>query len=122
MPAFGSASKERLSTCVPELQTLFNEVVKDFDCTVLCGHRGKTAQDKAVADGVSKAPWPQSNHNSLPSKAVDVMPYPIEWSNTERLMEFSQYVKATAQRLGIQVRWGGDFKGFFDGPHWEIVE
>ena len=120
MPSFSSTSRQKLNECVPELQTLFNEVVKEFDCTILCGHRGKTAQDKAVEDGVSKAPWPQSKHNSFPSEAVDVMPYPIEWNNTERLMEFSQYVKATATRLGVKVQWGGDFKGFFDGPHWEI--
>jgi peptidoglycan LD-endopeptidase CwlK len=122
MPSFSSASKQKLDECVPELQILFNEVVKGFDCTILCGHRDKAAQDKAVHDGVSKAPWPTSKHNPFPSEAVDVMPYPLEWNNTERLMEFSQYVKAKARELSIDIQWGGDFKKFFDGPHWEVVK
>lgn len=30
-------------------------------------------------------------------------------------------VKATAEHLRINVRWGGDFKSFRDAPHWELV-
>lgn len=27
-----------------------------------------------------------------------------------------------AQELGIGIRWGGDFKNFFDGPHFELLK
>lgn len=75
-----------------------------------------------VREGKSKAKWPRSKHNTIPSKAVDVMPYPIDWNDLERLSKFSELVKKTAKRMNIKIRWGGNFKSFFDGPHWELVE
>lgn len=120
MPNFSGSSDLKLSTCDVRLQQLFREVVKHRDCTVLCGHRPKEEQDKAVAEGKSKAPWPQSNHNKVPSMAVDVMPYPINWADREGLIRFVEFVKGVAVGLNIDVRWGGDFKSFFDGPHWEV--
>lgn len=54
MPVFSKASKERLSTCHPDLQRVMNEAIKITDFTVLEGHRGKAAQDAAFAAGNSK--------------------------------------------------------------------
>lgn len=121
MPSFSGRSLLNLSTCDERLQRLFLEVVKHRDCTIICGHRTKDDQDKAVAEGKSKAPWPTSNHNKSPSMAVDVMPYPIDWNDREGLLRFSEFVKGLAIGMEISVRWGGDFKTFFDGPHWEIM-
>lgn len=28
--------------------------------------------------------------------------------------------KLAANALGVKIKWGGDFKGFFDGPHFEL--
>ena len=39
----------------------------------------------------------------------------------DELFEFVGIVKGVAAQLGIRVRWGGNFKTFFDGPHWELV-
>lgn len=71
-----------------------------------------------------------SKHNSQPSKAVDVSPYPINWNNKEGFYHFAGFVRATAQQMGIKIRWGGDWNGnfdlkdqnFFDLPHFEILE
>jgi hypothetical protein len=41
MPKFGRKSRNQLSTCHEDLQALFEEVVKYFDCSVLEGHRGE---------------------------------------------------------------------------------
>lgn len=30
-------------------------------------------------------------------------------------------VKRAADELGVNVRWGGDFKSWFDGPHFELA-
>ena len=62
----------------------------------------------------------------MPSMAVDVMPYfkdspHIRWDDTESVIVFSKTVKSIAQRLGINIRWGGDFTSFKDYPHWELV-
>lgn len=119
MSAFSELSLTRLRTCHPDLQKLFLHVVKKADCSIICGFRGKEEQDKAFAAGFSKVQWPNGKHNKLPSEAVDVCPYPIEWDNVERFEEFAKVVKATADELGIKVEWGGSWN-FKDYPHWQI--
>ena len=129
MPVFSERSLRLLSTADKRLQALFEEVVKTYDCTVLCGHRGKEDQEEAYRGGKSKVLWPFSKHNRLPSLAVDVVPWPIDWEDTRRLYHFAGYVQRVADELGIAVRWGGDFNQdghlgndrFVDGPHWEIA-
>jgi len=121
MPAFSRTSLERLSTCHPLLQQLFNEVIRHRDCTVLCGHRGKQEQEQAVRDGFSKAKFGQSRHNYSPSLAADVMPYPIDWQDKQRIKEFSEFVKGLAAGMNIPIQWGGDFRSFYDAPHWELI-
>ena len=129
MPSYSKRSKERLETCDARLQRLFNEVIKEWDCTILCGHRGKEEQDEAFRQHRSKVQWPNGKHNSLPSRAVDVMPCPIDWHDIARLEQFANFVIRKADELGIRVRWGGDWnqngtsrdERFFDGPHFELI-
>ena len=121
MPAFSQKSADKLSTCDKRLQDLFNAVIKYRDCTILEGHRNQSLQDKAYADGNSKVKWPNSRHNTSPSKAVDVMPYPIDWDDMERLHAFANFVEGVAVGMDISVTWGGRWSGFFDGPHWEVM-
>lgn len=120
MPSFGQKSKERLAGCDQRLQDLFNEVIKTHDCTVIEGHRSRERQDYLYSIGRTKALWPQSKHNHYPAKAVDVMPYPIDWNDRKRLEEFADVVLMTAKRMKIDIKWGGHFKSFFDGPHFEL--
>ena len=109
MPSFSQVSKDRLATCDPRLQKVFNEVVKYFDCFVIQGHRGQAEQDRAFAEGKSQLKWPNGNHNSLPSKGIDVIPYPIDWSDRERMTLFAGFVMGLATGMGIDIRWGGDW-------------
>ena len=122
MPSFGEQSLSRLSTAHPLLQRLFHEVVKHRDCSVICGHRGQEDQETAFREGKSKAHWGQSKHNYVPSLAVDVMPYPLDWGDIQRIKDFSHFVKGVAAAMDIKVQWGGEFKNFFDGPHWELID
>ena len=130
MPRFGKTSKRRLATCHEDLQEIFEEVIKHFDCSVLCGHRGEKDQNKAVASGNSKAVWPKGRHNANPSKAVDVMRYPIDWKDLERQTLFAGFVLGIANQMGIKLIWGNDWNGDFntkdtglnDYPHFEIRE
>ena len=129
MPKFGERSEAALQTAHPDLQRLFREVIKHYDCAVLEGHRGQQAQDKAVREGKSKTPWPQSKHNQQPSLAVDVVPYPIDWNNKDRFYHFGGYVLGVAEMLDIPIRWGGDWdrdtelhdQKFIDLPHFELT-
>jgi hypothetical protein len=96
----------------------------EIDFTIVCGHRGKEAQDKAVANGDSKAPFPTSRHNSMPSEAVDVCPWvdgKLAWDNVTAFTNLALHIKETAARLGVGLKWGGDFKGSWDKPHFELA-
>ena len=120
MPSFSERSSNKLKTCDKRLQEIFNTVVKTRDCTILEGHRNERLQNKAFDDGNSKARWPNSRHNTTPSKAVDVMPYPIDWDDSEGLKDFASFVEGVSAGLGYSVQWGGRWKSFFDGPHWQV--
>lgn len=109
MPRFGKRSKARLSTCDSRLQNLFNEVIKYFDCSILEGHRGEKEQNDAFAKGNSKLRYPDGKHNKIPSIAVDVIPYPIDWEDTERMNYFAGFVMGIATKMGLKIRWGGDW-------------
>ena len=127
---FSASSKRHLSTCDERLQRVFNKVIERYDCTIICGHRNEAAQTLAFESGQSKLQWPDSNHNALPSKAVDVMPYPINWSDYQRSAHFAGYVLGVAEEMGIKLRWGGDWdrdgqlqdQRFKDYPHFELVD
>lgn len=130
MPKFSKKSLSKLETCDKRLQDLFLRVVKKFDCTILEGHRGKDRQNKLFNEGKSKLKYPKGKHNSLPSKAVDVAPYPIDWNDRERFTYFAGYVVGIAYQMGLKIRWGGDWdmdtqvkdNNFDDLPHFEIKE
>lgn len=129
MPSFSKISKERLETCHPDLQKLMNEVIKHYDCTILCGHRGEKEQNTAYTNGFSKLKFPKSKHNKLPSLAVDVLPSPINWKNRDSHLHFQGFVMGIAKQLGIKVRFGIDFNqdlnfkndSFYDAPHVELI-
>ena len=130
MPKFGNRSKENLLTCDERLQKVFNEVIKYVDCSVLEGHRGEERQNKLYEEGKTKVTFPNGRHNSSPSNAVDVTPYPINWEDRERQTLFAGFVLGIARSMGIKLRWGGDWdmdfevmdNRFDDFPHFEIRE
>lgn len=135
MPKFSARSLAALQTCHADIQAIFNEVILHFDCTVVQGHRGEQEQNAAFKAGKSKLQFPQSKHNHQPSMAADVVPYPIDWNDTDRMRYFAGFVKGIATllyRQGAithQLRWGGDWdrdtelkdNRFQDLPHFELI-
>lgn len=115
MGTFSPQSQAKLSTCHEDLQTIFNEVVKTFDCSILVGFRNQAEQEEAFQAGKTQDHWPDSKHNSEPSMAVDVSPFPIDWENKERFYYFAGYVMKTAEvlkeknKISHSLRWGGDW-------------
>jgi len=128
MPRFGRSSRSRLATCDEDLQDLFNEVIKHVDCSVLEGHRGKERQNKLYDEKKTKVRYQDGRHNASPSRAVDVVPYPIDWSDRERFHLFAGFVIGIAKSMEINIRWGGDWNQNFevddnqfdDFPHFEL--
>lgn len=109
MANFSKSSLSRLDTCDPRIKSVMLEVVRRFDCTIICGHRGEEEQNKHYSSGNSKIRYPQSKHNKTPSRAVDVAPYPIDWNDTARFRYFAGYVMGVAAMMGVRLRWGGDW-------------
>jgi hypothetical protein len=99
--------------------------------SIVCGHRDETAQNLAYLEGKSKVMWPNGKHNSLPSKAVDVQPYPYNVPTLEvDLGYIAGLAVAFGAQMGVKIRWGGDWNQngetadnkFDDLFHLEIVE
>lgn len=119
MPKFSERSLQQLNTCCQELQDICNEAIKEMDFTVICGHRSEKEQNEAFERGASKLKYPNSKHNSNPSIAVDIAPYPIKWTDKKRFIELSKIMKRIAKEKNIELVWGGDWK-FVDMPHYEV--
>lgn len=139
MYTFGKASRKRYETLHPKLKAIMDEAIQVMDFTIVCGFRNKRAQEKAFNDGVSTKHWPDSKHNQNPSIAVDIAPWDptmrrgrgdIDWNNRDRFILLAGIIKGIAHKLGIAIRWGGDFDNdtfmrdqkFIDMPHIELVD
>jgi hypothetical protein len=129
MYSFGDSSQARLDTCHPLLQEICEEAIKYIDFSVICGHRTEEAQTQAVLDKASKVNFPDSKHNSMPSMAVDVAPYPIDWDNNTRFAHLIGLIRGIAAMKGIKIRTGSDWDSdgditdhkFMDWPHFELI-
>lgn len=90
----------------------------DLPFTVTEGLRSIEQQKLNVAKGVSKTM--RSRH--LTGHAVDVAPTiggkaSYAWPLYYRL---EKVIKQAARDVGVTVEWGGDWKKFKDGPHWQL--
>lgn len=132
MGTFSKTSRDRLATCHIDLQTIFNEVVVGFDCTIIEGHRSQEMQDQYFNEGQSRVKYPNSKHNPIPSNAVDVGPYlngDVSWDQ-KHCLYFAGYVMGIAYKLDIPIRFGGDWnmnfevmtdQTFQDLVHFELI-
>lgn len=126
MPKFSKRSLTELDSCHVVLQQLMKRVIKRSDFTVICGFRNQEAQDKAYKAGTSKLQFPHSRHNTSPSMAADIVPFPIDWNDTMRFRELATVVKEEwglmkeTEKLRYELIWGGDWLTFRDLPHFEI--
>lgn len=120
MPTFSKTSKARLDTCHEELQLVLNDAIQHYDFSVVCGHRDMEEQNRAFNEGHSKLRYPNSRHNSDPSEAVDIIPYPTGYGNIEEFYKMATYIFHSAMRHGVLLNWGGHWRNFKDYPHFEL--
>jgi peptidoglycan L-alanyl-D-glutamate endopeptidase CwlK len=62
------------------------------------------------------------NSRHLTGHAVDIAPYvagQVRW-DWPLYHELAKTVKKCAADLDIPIQWGGDWRSFKDGPHWEL--
>ncbi len=129
MPTFSAKSRDILQTVHPDLALICNEVIQAYDFTVLEGHRSNERQAELLRLGKSTLGPGESKHNSNPSRAVDIAPYPVDWSDRERFYLLAGFMFQAAVQFDVAIRWGGDWsrdwdhsdQSFDDLPHFELV-
>jgi len=109
MYSFSKSSEKRLKELQIDLQSILTEAIEIVDFAVLTGYRDEETQNKAYQNGFSKLKFPQSKHNSEPSKAVDIAPSPVDYKDTKRFYYLAGIIKAIAHKRNIPIRWGGDW-------------
>ena len=85
------------------------------DFSVGEGLRSVSRQKKLVATGKSTT----MNSRHITGHAVDLFPYPLSW-DWEYFYPIADAMKAAAKELKIDLEWGGDWKSFPDGPHFQL--
>lgn len=91
----------------------------DFDLLVVEGLRDEARQRELVARGASRTM--KSLH--LVGRAVDLAPIldgQLRW-DWPLFPRINEAMRRAAADLGVRLVWGGDWKSFRDGPHWQLA-
>ncbi len=92
--------------------------ITTMDFIVTEGLRSVEQQKKNVAKGVSTT----MNSRHLTGHAVDISPIvngKLSW-DWPLYYKLEKIIKKAAKDVGVTVEWGGDWKSFKDGPHWQL--
>jgi peptidoglycan L-alanyl-D-glutamate endopeptidase CwlK len=116
----GQRSLSRLEGVHPDLVRVVKKAaaLSDLDFTVLEGIRSVERQKQLVSQGASKT----MNSRHITGHAVDLAPMIAgevrwDWPLHHKL---AKIVKAAAADEKVPLQWGGDWRAFKDGPHWEL--
>lgn len=118
--ALGAKSKERLKGVHPDLVRVVERAIQitEVDFSVLEGLRTVARQQQLVKSGASKTM--RSRH--ITGHAVDlaaVVGGEIRW-DWPLYHKIAKAVKQAAAELKVPIEWGGDWRTFTDGPHWQL--
>lgn len=121
--------REKLKGVHPDLARVYARFVEtfkaDFDVRITQGVRTLEEQRRNVARGVSKTMKsrhiPASNRSRL-AEAIDLAPFfagSPKW-DWPYFHQIAAGMKAAAKLENVPIVWGGDWKSFKDGPHFEL--
>ena len=114
----GTRSLQNLSGVHPDLVAVVKLAISitEQDFTVIEGIRNISRQRELVKAGKSTT----MNSRHITGHAVDMVPWPVDWNDLERFEVVAEAMKAAAEELDIPIVWGGDWKSFYDAPHFEL--
>lgn len=117
---FSKRSLNNLKGVHPDLVKVVERALEltEVDFVVVEGIRTLEKQRQYVEAGASKT----MNSRHLTGHAVDLIAWvdrTVNWDlvNYERI---ASAMKEAGRELGIPVEWGGDWKTFKDGPHFQL--
>ena len=113
-------SRSRLLGVHPDLIRVIESaiLVSPIDFMVVEGRRDKTRQAALVKAGLSRT----MNSRHLTGHAVDLavlLDGEVRW-DWPGYRILARTMKETAAKLNIPLEWGGDWKSFPDGPHFQL--
>lgn len=113
-------SQNNLAGVHPDLVRVVERAIQlsTVDFQVTCGLRTKAKQQELVDAGKSKT----MNSRHLTGHAVDVVAIiggRADWS-WPNYLAIARAFKHAALELGVAIVWGGDWRTFKDGPHFEL--
>ena len=114
----GTRSKQSLSGVHVDLVAVIKRAIEitEVDFSVIEGIRHIERQRQLVKEGKSTT----LNSRHLTGHAVDMVPYPVDWEDLERFELMAEAMKSASEELEIPIKWGGDWKSFYDAPHFEL--
>ncbi|MGB1390511.1 MAG: M15 family metallopeptidase [Paracoccaceae bacterium] len=117
---FSTRSENRLKGLHPDLVKVVRRALEltEVDFSVIEGMRTLSRQKKLVASGASKT----LNSRHLTGHAIDIAPYidgTIRW-DWPPFYKLADAMKQAARELGVDLEWGGDWRSFKDGPHFQL--
>lgn len=116
----GTASRKRLQGVHPDLVRVVERAIQisEIDFTVLEGVRTLAKQRTLLQSGATTTL--RSRH--LTGHAVDLgalLGGKVRW-DWPLYHKIAAAMKQSSAELGIRVEWGGDWRAFKDGPHWQL--
>ena len=114
----GTRSLQNLSGVHPDLVAVVKLAIgiTEQDFTVIEGIRNINRQRELYKAGKSTT----MNSRHITGHAVDMVPWPVDWNDLERFEVVAEAMKTAAEELDIPIVWGGDWKSFYDAPHFEL--
>ena len=110
-------SRQRLSGVHPDLVAVVKRAIEitKQDFSVIEGIRSVERQRELLKSGASTT----MNSRHITGHAVDLAPYPVSW-DWEYFYPMADAMKQAAEELEVDLEWGGDWKTFKDGPHFQL--
>jgi peptidoglycan L-alanyl-D-glutamate endopeptidase CwlK len=135
----GSQSRARLKGVHPQLVRVVERAIElsRVDFMVLEGVRTPERQKQLYAQGRTrpgpKVTWTLTSNHFVKADgfghAVDLVPWPVDWSDLKKFDAIAHAMFAAADEIGIKIRWGANWdrdgkpraRGESDSPHFELA-
>jgi peptidoglycan L-alanyl-D-glutamate endopeptidase CwlK len=114
----------KLAGAHPDLQKVIKHAaaLSSIDFTILEVQRTLERQKQLMAQGATRTMKSRHLVTGGYSHACDIAPLDggqVSWA-WPLYFKLAPIIKQAAKEVGVPIEWGGDWKTFKDGPHWQL--